>query len=121
MKINHCLRCNHEWASKLDKPRTCSKCRSPYWDIPRGSNSPLAAEASPIEVVKAPVAQEMSHHDVVRKTLDPNYEPAKRQTIEELKAMIAATPARKSVLPEYPKQTTVDQPDYYDNERSIEI
>ena len=38
-----CLRCGHEWRpSQYDKqgnpvrPGTCPKCRSPYWDKPRG-------------------------------------------------------------------------------------
>jgi len=32
-----CLRCNHEWFQKemfneAEKPITCPKCRSAYWD-----------------------------------------------------------------------------------------
>jgi hypothetical protein len=34
VKIRSCKRCNHEWAlrGKGDEPKTCPKCRSPYWD-----------------------------------------------------------------------------------------
>lgn len=79
-------------------------------------------EASPIVVNTPEVSQPLSHHDYVRKTLDPSYEPAKRQTIEELRAMIAATPAHKSVLPVYtPPPVVPDQADYYDTEQAIAI
>ena len=31
-----CLRCGGKWYPRgTDKPRTCPKCGSPYWDIPR--------------------------------------------------------------------------------------
>jgi len=31
-----CLRCGWKWfPAKLMKPRTCPKCRSAYWDLPR--------------------------------------------------------------------------------------
>ena len=35
-----CLRCGHEWEQKegfdnKNKPKTCPKCRSVYWDVPR--------------------------------------------------------------------------------------
>jgi Zn finger protein HypA/HybF involved in hydrogenase expression len=32
-----CERCEHEWCPKNPKelPKTCPKCRSPYWDTPR--------------------------------------------------------------------------------------
>ena len=35
--IFKCDRCGHIWCarSKDDKPKTCPKCRSPYWDTPR--------------------------------------------------------------------------------------
>jgi len=35
--ILKCDRCNHLWCarSKKIKPKTCPKCRSPYWDTPR--------------------------------------------------------------------------------------
>lgn len=66
-------------------------------------------EASPVEI-----EQPLSPHDSVLKKLDPSYEPAKRQTIAELQAMITATPARKPVIPSYTPPPVVDQPDYYD-------
>jgi len=31
-----CLRCGHEWIARQEKPpRTCPKCKSPYWDKKR--------------------------------------------------------------------------------------
>jgi predicted Zn-ribbon and HTH transcriptional regulator len=35
IKIFKCLRCEHEWASKMDKPLVCPKCKSPYWNTPK--------------------------------------------------------------------------------------
>lgn len=32
MKIVTCLRCGHEWPTKLERPVRCAKCRTPYWD-----------------------------------------------------------------------------------------
>jgi len=32
--ILKCVKCNHEWASKKEKPRLCPKCKSAYWDLP---------------------------------------------------------------------------------------
>lgn len=29
-----CQRCGHQWLSHIE-PKTCAKCRSPYWDKPR--------------------------------------------------------------------------------------
>ena len=36
IKVWNCLRCGHEWASKMDKPHICPKCKSPYWHTPKG-------------------------------------------------------------------------------------
>jgi len=30
-----CLRCEYEWESNLDRPRTCPRCKSYYWDEKR--------------------------------------------------------------------------------------
>jgi len=31
-----CKRCGHEWVlRKPEKPKTCPKCRSVYWNVPR--------------------------------------------------------------------------------------
>ena len=33
IKQNKCLRCGHLWWPRTaERPRTCPKCRSPYWD-----------------------------------------------------------------------------------------
>ncbi|MEM3063710.1 MAG: hypothetical protein QW303_09255 [Nitrososphaerota archaeon] len=33
-----CYRCEHKWAPRDEEiPRVCPKCKSPYWDIPRGT------------------------------------------------------------------------------------
>jgi DNA-directed RNA polymerase subunit RPC12/RpoP len=37
-----CLRCKHEWIPRTKKevrPTTCPKCKSPYWDKERRSNT----------------------------------------------------------------------------------
>lgn len=30
-----CLRCSHEWMSKVKEPKRCPKCKSPYWNKPK--------------------------------------------------------------------------------------
>jgi len=35
MKKMICLRCGHKWIPRIEKPRICPGCRSPYWDTPR--------------------------------------------------------------------------------------
>ena len=33
-----CERCDHKWVPRDNNvPRVCPKCKSPYWDIPRGT------------------------------------------------------------------------------------
>lgn len=35
-----CNRCEAEWYPRSgEKPKTCPKCRSPYWDSPRKNKS----------------------------------------------------------------------------------
>ena len=31
-----CLRCGHKWRPRKPVVRVCPKCKSPYWDTPRG-------------------------------------------------------------------------------------
>ncbi len=35
-----CLRCEHEWASRNQRPLRCAKCKTPYWDKPRRIKKP---------------------------------------------------------------------------------
>ena len=30
--MKKCLRCGYEWETKIDNPRFCPNCNSPYWD-----------------------------------------------------------------------------------------
>ena len=32
-----CTRCGHIWIARVEWPRTCASCRSPYWNRPRRS------------------------------------------------------------------------------------
>jgi predicted Zn-ribbon and HTH transcriptional regulator len=44
----HCDRCGHEWIPRGDstkEPRTCPKCRSPYWNQPRKHAVPMSYDA----------------------------------------------------------------------------
>jgi len=38
IKICKCLRCNHEWPTKQDRPIICPKCKSAYWDKEKKEN-----------------------------------------------------------------------------------
>lgn len=111
-----CDKCDYKWSS-ISLPATCANktCRTPRW------NRELAVEKKRAEASPIVVEQKLSHHDYVRKQLEPNYVPAKMETIEELRARIAAVPAHKSVLPVYtPPPVVPDQPDFYDSERYID-
>ena len=37
VNVHRCNRCKHEWAGKIENPKTCAnpKCRTPYWNKPR--------------------------------------------------------------------------------------
>lgn len=110
MQINHCLRCNHQWPSKLHRAITCSKCRSPYWDVPKGTK---AAVPSAIEITNTTLPEVTGYnrfdlYDKVQTKLDPEYQPKKMQTIEELRNMIASKQPHESVLPNYSKVETDD-------------
>ena len=35
-----CERCGHVWANDAPHPRRCSKCKSAYWDVPKGVLKP---------------------------------------------------------------------------------
>ena len=30
-----CLRCGHDWVQRVENPKHCPKCISPYWNTPR--------------------------------------------------------------------------------------
>lgn len=98
MKINVCLRCSHEWPSKLEKSRTCAKCRSPYWDVAKGSVAEkITAEASPV-IDRVPTIPA----------------PVEKEELSDLQSLIDSIHAKKikPILAEYPS-TPADQPDDY--------
>ena len=35
LRIVQCNRCQHKWATKLEEPRFCPRCKSPYWNKKR--------------------------------------------------------------------------------------
>ena len=30
--MKKCKRCGYEWSSELERPKTCPKCKSYFWD-----------------------------------------------------------------------------------------
>jgi len=30
-----CLRCGGSWKPRVENPRMCPICKTPYWDVPR--------------------------------------------------------------------------------------
>ena len=77
MKINHCLRCDHQWPSKLERAFTCSKCRSPYWDVPRqtdaiddGSYAPSGAFSEKNSPEASPVIDKKTELDGLRAIME---------------------------------------------------
>ena len=35
MKKEKCLRCGHQFVKRINKPKVCPKCHSPYWNKAR--------------------------------------------------------------------------------------
>ena len=105
MKINVCLRCSHQWPSKLEKSRTCAKCRSPYWDVPKGTVAVVEAIA---EEPQVPERFEM--YNKIQERIDPEKADADRKAlIESLKVLtIPGNKPTDSVLPTYTKVETDD-------------
>lgn len=33
--MRECKRCQKNWENKVENPKFCPKCHSPYWRIPR--------------------------------------------------------------------------------------
>jgi hypothetical protein len=51
-----CERCGHEWIPQTDEVYTCAKCRSPYWNKPKG-DSKEAEELESVPIVLDEEAQ----------------------------------------------------------------
>lgn len=84
-----CFKCNHQWFKRGDiPPRRCPNhsCRTLKWGRPLDVEK-KSAEASPVD--------------------------EKKQAFEELKALMAAVPAKRPVVAYQPPPVIVDQPDYY--------
>lgn len=32
---HECLRCQYRWVGRKHTPKSCAKCHSPYWNLPR--------------------------------------------------------------------------------------
>ena len=41
MKKRECLRCDHLWMARINNPKVCPKCKSPYWKTPKKKNYKL--------------------------------------------------------------------------------
>ena len=51
MKL-HCLRCYHDWDSRVVNPVVCPACHSPYWNTPRKK---VSATKEPVPEIKVTV------------------------------------------------------------------
>ncbi len=40
-----CKRCGHKWVPRKPKVMTCAKCRSPYWNTDKQSETQQSAES----------------------------------------------------------------------------
>ena len=82
-----CLRCGHKWpALNPGKPRTCPKCRSPYWDTarkgtekpnyePQFSREKTVITQKPIQEVKEITPNEIQITDEVRRISEMDKKP----------------------------------------------
>lgn len=111
-----CDKCGYVWSS-INYPVTCANkpCRSPRWNKPRiGSLAapqedlvPRAVEMTNKNLPEVTPYNRFEMYNKVQTKLDPDYQPKKMQTIEELRNMIASKQPHESVLPE-PKVETDD-------------
>ena len=54
LRIHKCLRCGHEWPSRLERlPKVCPKCNSPYWNKPKVKQSGPKRNSEPLWMTKA--------------------------------------------------------------------
>ena len=52
-----CQRCGHEWyPNSQAQPKVCPKCKSPYWNVQRGKETPLTVSG---------VRQAITERDVI--------------------------------------------------------
>lgn len=82
IKLHTCLRCSHQWPSKLEVPITCSKCRSPYWRIPKGTEVVKPVADFPVEIKKNSAASpitERSYSERAQLPLDDPDHPMNEQ------------------------------------------
>ena len=56
VKAVQCERCGHEWPTRLEHPVRCARCRSPYWNKPKGGNAAGAQSVPAVKPVAAAVA-----------------------------------------------------------------
>ncbi len=53
LKGHRCERCEHEWvprATTTKDPKCCAKCKSPYWNVPRGNHVQVVKEANKTDI-----------------------------------------------------------------------
>ena len=56
-----CNRCNYEWKGKLENPKTCPKCNSPYWNKPRTKRLPFHQVPTRFQINEEAIAE---HPDI---------------------------------------------------------
>jgi hypothetical protein len=45
MEKQVCARCEYLWANRVEAPKNCPRCKSPYWNRPRKNKIAVAAIA----------------------------------------------------------------------------
>ena len=110
-----CERCDHTW-STFKLPLTCAKCRSPYWDVPKGAiKKPVAEKKQVIEMPDLAVPRGGVMYLAEKKSAEAS--PDKKETIGGLQALINSIQEKsnektKSVIDTWPSKPIEDQPSY---------
>lgn len=50
-----CIRCNYVWKRRKAEVNTCPKCKSPYWNLPRGMLKQGRPKKDKLKMVKITV------------------------------------------------------------------
>ena len=71
IKEKHCLRCGHDWLPRVEDPRECPRCKTPYWNVKRKSKKTKEElNAEPISKGSADALNKSSGKEILKPAID---------------------------------------------------